>query len=318
VRELIESLLSPFGARRDVSLAELTTLGIGGIAKWLVDARDADTLVQLVVTLDSFHIPFRVIGAGSNIVAPDEGYEGVLVRNAIRGVTIEAHRAYVGGGHGLHDLIRTVNAAGLGGIERMAGIPGTVAGAIYGNAGAYGQEVKDRMSVAQAWDGEMIRAVTNVETEFGYRTSVYKRRKQWFVLSACFALDETDPAPLEKTSAEIVQKRTRKYPPDLRCPGSFFKNILLEELSRSEAADLRAQVPEEKIIAGKVPAGHLLEQVGALGMQRGGIRIADYHGNLFYNAGGGTCADVRALAAELADRVEDRFGYRLEEEVQYL
>ena len=112
--------------------------------------------------------------------------------------------------------------------------------------------------------------------------------------------------------------REKKYWPGLKCPGSFFKNIKLSEISSNARKRILSIIPKEKILYGKLPAGVLLEEVGAKGIHQGTIRVADHHANLIYNPGGGKAADVKKLAQNLRKLVKTRFGVIIEEEVQYL
>ncbi len=127
-------------------------------------------------------------------------------------------------------------------------------------------------------------------------------------------LEPGDAAALRQTADEIMRVRNEKFPVTMKCAGSIFKNLLLHELPASAAAAVPAAVVRE----GKIPAAWFLEQVGAKGMVRGDIHVAEYHANLIYNAGAGTAADLRALIGELKQRVRARFALELEEEVQYV
>lgn len=127
-------------------------------------------------------------------------------------------------------------------------------------------------------------------------------------------MDAADPAELRKTADEIFQIRLAKYPADMKCAGSIFKNLLLRELPES----VQRQVPERVIREGKVPSAYFLEQVGAKGIQNGGIKVADYHANLIYNLGSGTARELCEIVSCLKSRVRERFGLELEEEVQYI
>jgi UDP-N-acetylmuramate dehydrogenase len=159
-----------------------------------------------------------------------------------------------------------------------------------------------------------VRVFSNAECEFRYRESAFKRRKEWIIFSAELHMERAEAAELKKISADIVAIRNEKFPLTMKCAGSIFKNLLLAELP-GEAA---SAVPERVVREGKVPAAYFLEQVGAKGMERGGIRVADYHANLVYNTGGGTARDLCELLEELKSRVRKRFGIELEEEVQYV
>jgi UDP-N-acetylmuramate dehydrogenase len=189
-----------------------------------------------------------------------------------------------------------------------------VGAAVYGNAGAYGHSISERISEVRFYDGSALRTFGPGECEFHYRESVFKRRKDWVVLAAVLALDPGDAAELRAASDAILKVRNEKFPVTMKCAGSVFKNLL----ARNLPAPVLEAIPANVVREGKVPAAYFLEQAGAKGMSRGEIRVADYHANLIYNAGSGTAADLRALVAELKARVRERFSIELEEEVQYV
>jgi UDP-N-acetylmuramate dehydrogenase len=164
------------------------------------------------------------------------------------------------------------------------------------------------------YDGRSVRVFDNSQCEFHYRESVFKKHKEWIVFSTELLLDAADAAALRKTADDIVKIRNEKFPVAMKCAGSIFKNLLLNELP----ARVAAEVPATAVREGKIPAAWFLDQAGAKGLQRGEIHVADYHANLIYNAGAGTAADLCALIQELKQRVRTRFGIEIEEEVQYV
>src|SRR5581483_742144 len=165
---------------------------------------------------------------------------------------------------------------GLRGVETMTGIPGSVGGAVYGNAGAYGRSICESITSVRFLDGAEARVFSTAECEFHYRESRFKRHKEWIVLSTELTLEPADSAELRARAGKIRAIRDQKYPPTMRCAGSIFKNLILAELEESVAR----RVPSEVIREGKVPSAWFLEQVGAKGMADGDIRVADYHANL--------------------------------------
>jgi UDP-N-acetylmuramate dehydrogenase len=189
-----------------------------------------------------------------------------------------------------------------------------VGAAVYGNAGAYGHSISERVERVQLFDGGQVCEIDNAGCEFDYRESIFKRRKEWMIFRIWLALDLGDAADLRKTAGDIMVVRDEKFPPTMRCAGSIFKNLHLKNLPPHVAA----QVPERVVREGKVASAYFLEQVGAKGMERGGIRIADYHANLIYNTGTGTAAELRSLILELKQRIHERYGFEVEEEVQYV
>lgn len=305
----------------NVPLAAHTRFGIGGPARWLLDASTDAALAAALEILRETGTPYTVIGGGTNLVASDEGFPGTVIRYTNASIEWEIPsdeaapvRLSAAAGAVLQDLVDRTISAGLAGLETLTGIPGWVGGAIYGNAGAYGHSIHERVRSVRILDGPGIRILENAECEFRYRESVFKRHKDWIVLSADVKLDRGDAVKLHATAAAIRTIRDEKYPPAMRCAGSIFKNLMLADLN--EAA--RAQVPEKVIREGKVPSAYFLEQVGAKGIARGGVKVADYHANLIYNEAGGTARELRELIDNFKQRVRERFGIELEEEVQYI
>ena len=255
-----------------------------------------------------------LIGGGSNLIASDDGSPGAVIRYTASTVTRSGDAIHVQAGAELQSLVDFSIDCTLRGLETMTGIPGWVGGAIYGNAGAYGHSIHERIESVRFFDGTCFREMGNRECEFSYRESVFKRHKDWIIVSAVLRLDAGNHEELRKAADDIAKIRNEKYPPTMRCAGSIFKNLIVAELPEG----VRARVPARVIREGKVPSAYFLEAVGAKGMSIGPIRVADYHANLIYNTGGGTAAQLRELIARLKERVFAEYGLSLEEEVQYV
>ena len=296
----------------NVPLSQLTRFAIGGPAQVLADASSEAALMAVFDAVRG--APHALIGGGSNLVADDRGFPGVVLRYTAKSIEIDGRVVKVAAGAVLQDLVDATIAAGLEGLHTMTGIPGWVGGAIYGNAGAYGHSIHEFVESVRYFNGSSVHEIGNAACEFHYRESVFKRHKDLIVLGATLRLPPGDPAALRATAEGILKVRNEKYPTTMRCAGSIFKNLILAELPES----VRAQVPERVIREGKVPSAYFLELAGAKGMVLGGVQVADYHANLIYNSGGGTSQQVRELIATLKRRVNERSGLMLEEEVQYL
>jgi UDP-N-acetylmuramate dehydrogenase len=295
-------------------LRDYTRFGIGGPARLLADVSSEPALAQAMQAIRENAEPWSVVGGGTNLIVSDDGFAGVVLRYVNRALEIEGTGVRVAAGAELQELVDSTVAAGLRGLETMTGIPGWVGGAIYGNAGAYGHSIQERVESVRFFDGVSVCEIANAACEFRYRDSVFKRHKDWIILSAVLRLDRAEPAELRATAQGILKIRNEKYPPTMRCAGSIFKNLILMELP----AAVQARIPERVVREGKVPSAYFLELAGAKGMVNGGVRVATYHANLIYNHGGGTALEVRQLIGELKQRVRDQFGIELEEEVQYV
>ena len=302
-------------ARAAEPLAPLTTFGIGGSADLFLTPRDEAELLRAIAFAREHDLPLTIIAGGSNLVVADEGIRGLVIQIRSGGIReLGGGRIECGAGVSLAALITHASRRGLAGLESLSGIPGTVGGAIVGNAGAYGQSISTPIEGVRIFDGEAVRTISPDDCEFAYRTSIFKKHRDWIVLSARFRFTEGKSAELQKKAAEIIATREKKYKPGLACPGSYFKNVLVSSVSPESLA----LIDQTKIIDGKIPSGYLLEVAGARGRSRGRARVADFHGNLIFNEGGATATDVRALAEELKVLVLEKFGIALEEEIRYI
>ncbi|MEJ7605215.1 MAG: UDP-N-acetylmuramate dehydrogenase [Bryobacteraceae bacterium] len=299
---------------RNASLRNYTRFGLGGPAALLADAPDEESFLSAHRAIGESGLPMEVIGGGSNLVVADTGFDGVVLRYTENRLTRENETVVAGAGAELQSLVDFSINEGLSGLHTMTGIPGWVGGAVYGNAGAYGRQMDQNVTVVRFFDGSQIRELDNAACDFRYRESAFKDNKKWVVFSATFLLTQGNAGELQNKAAEIRAVRDAKYPPTMKCAGSIFKNLIFAELPSS----VQVQVDPAKVIHGKVPSAYFLELVGAKGMKNGDIHVADYHANLIYNAGNGTALQVRQIITDLKARVKARFGLAVQEEVQYI
>jgi UDP-N-acetylmuramate dehydrogenase len=300
--------------QEDAPLSRHTRFAIGGPARILADASTESALAAALAVVREAGWPFALIGGGSNLIVADEGFPGVVLRYAAHLVEAAGTGIYVEAGAVLQDLVDLSIERGLRGLETMTGIPGWVGGAVYGNAGAYGHSIEERVEQVRFFDGSAFRELGKDACQFRYRDSIFKKNKGWIITSVTLEMLPGETSGMRAAADAILKIRNEKYPPTLRCAGSIFKNLILAELPEG----VRAQVPERVIREGKVPSAYFLEQVGAKGMGNGAIRVADYHANLIYNVDHGTAHQVRDTIDTLKRRVQESYGLDLEEEVQYM
>jgi len=296
--------------QQDVSLADLSTLKVGGTASWFTQVYNLQQFQQTRIWAEKQGLPIFYMGEGSNVLFSDEGFPGLIVQNCITGIEPYEEEVEIGAGQNLIEAIRRLNRLKLSGMERLYGIPGTVAGALVGNAGAYGQQIGDSVVEVSIWSNHQVQVLPARDLDLRYRYSLFQRQRDWFILNCRLRLQKSSE-PLQDISDEILTKRLVKYPQGLKCPGSFFKNINLDETPKTALE----RIPEDFIMFGKIPAGKLLEAVGANGVRRGDAQFADYHGNLIINLGQATSQDILTLADEYAGRVWEHFRIRLEPEI---
>lgn len=301
--------------------SELTTLEIGGPAKKFVIVKSEEDLTSAINQLTMNPEPFLVIGDGSNLLVSDDGFDGLVIKNEVKGIANrqdpELVELEVQAGTQLQELVDYTIEHGLGGLHKLTGIPGTVGGAIFGNAGAFGQTISDYIVSVTTLDTTTHNlkptTLSKDDCGFDYRESTFKRNN-YIILEAHFSLPSSNPQTLKQEAQEVLEKRLKKYPPGILCPGSFFKNLILNKLPK----EVQNKIPKDRDYFGKVPAWYFLDEVGAKGAQIGNIKIADFHGNLFINLGGGIAKDFYTLAKIYFDKVRQQFGISLEPEVQLI
>lgn len=295
-------------------LSRHTRFGLGGPARLFVETGQELAFMQALETARASSLNYVVLGGGTNLVVSDDGYDGIVLRYIARGIRHHGTRVEVDAGAELNHLVDSLNEAGLKGLETLAGIPGWVGAAVYGNAGAYGHSISERVDRVRYFDGTAVRECSNQECEFRYRESVFKRHKDRIIFSVALKMVPSNLVELKEKSAGIRKVRDEKFPPTMKCAGSIFKNILLRDLTETVAALVPASVVRE----GKIPVAWFLEQAGAKGRSIGGIRVADYHANLIYNTGDGTTVELCRMIQQLKAAVQAKFGLAIEEEVQYV
>ncbi|MCR4305460.1 MAG: UDP-N-acetylmuramate dehydrogenase [Candidatus Daviesbacteria bacterium] len=329
-------------------LKNVTTLSIGGPARKFAEVQTKEELMEAITLSKDQKLPYLVIGGGSNLLVSDDGVNYLVIKNRLTGITHSGNEVKVKSGTVLQDLVDYTIKHGLAGLQNLAGIPGTVGGAVYGNAGAYGQTISDHLtevtvlsssSVIPAKAGiyidkQSLRSygskfygsrieygMTKEDCQFNYRDSIFKQTEQALscenkdiILEVTFQLEPGDPELLAAKAQDTLTKRLVKYPPGIKCPGSFFKNLVASKIP----PEILKNIPPEKIVYGKVPAGALLEEVGAKGQSIDGIEIASYHANLFINQGSGSASAFYKLAKTYAEKVKEKFNISLEPEVQLI
>ena len=304
--------------KHNKSLSVLASFGVGGVAEHFVRIR-GEALPEALAWAEEQALPFRVIGSATNVVFPNY-LPGLLIQLDGGEVRNGGQNELVAdAGVPLQALVDAANARGLKGLETLAGIPGTVGGAVVGNAGAYGREIKDTLVSATVFTRYSVsstkyQVLSKKECRFAYRESIFKHELLIITEARFRFFDEAAPAWLTAASDDIIKKRAEKYRPGLKCPGSFFKNIPAKDAPPA----FLEKIDAAKIICGKIPTGYLLEVAGAKGLCAHDICVSDFHGNLILNKGRGTPEDVERLAEKLKTLVRERWGITLEEEVRYL
>jgi UDP-N-acetylmuramate dehydrogenase len=288
---------------KNIPLSKHTTFRIGGPADMFVRARSLKNLKEALQYASAENIPFLVIGGGSNLLINDRGIRGIVIKNEIRGISHKDNLIVVKSGEKISALVEFSCKSGLTGLEFMAGIPGSVGGAVFGNAGAYGRSIGDVIKSAKILknDGSLLMDVTPEFFNFSYRRSRLRDTRDVLV-SLTIELQPGSPEVIGGEIDRILAERASKHPDDKwGCAGSYFKNI--------DPPD-----PRERRIA----AGMLLEKVGAKCMREGQAMVYPNHANFLTNPGNATCEEIQKLAETLKTLVRNEFSIELEEEVIYV
>jgi UDP-N-acetylmuramate dehydrogenase len=296
----------------DEPLRHHTTFQIGGPADFFVAPKTPELLVAALRAAHECELPVHLIGGGSNLLVSDDGLRGLVVRNDCGTVEFDGTAVHVGCGADYLEFILRCRERGLAGLAYAAGIPGSVGGAIYGNAGCYGQDIGARVlecSIATL-DGATVETRPASWFEFAYRDSRLKREPR-VLLSATLRLEPGEPAAIQREIDEKLEIRREKHPQWRTEPtaGSYFKNL-----------PPGFQVPGLPHSPGthRIPAGALLDACDCRALRVGGAAVFAKHANILVNAGHATARDMLALAEEMKRRVRERFGVELEEEVMFL
>jgi UDP-N-acetylmuramate dehydrogenase len=292
--ETLKNKLFRLGAVENVPLSELTSFHIGGNARYLLRPRSYEDLAEAVSLCRENRTPCVLIGRGTNVLASDRGFDGLVIRfdTPIHEPVFDGTRVIACCGTSLMQLSRETVKRGLSGLERLAGIPGTVGGACAMNAGAYGGEIKQILKRIRVLSEAGDEWITVQDDDLGYR-------KSRFAFPGAIALEaEFDLTPdggtANDTMQSCMQKRREKQPLELPSAGSTFKR----------------------------PAGHfagaLIEQCGLKGYSVGGAQVSEKHAGFIVNTGTATEADVRALISFIVNTVEEQTGVVLEPEIKFI
>lgn len=277
-------------------MSEHTTFEIGGPADFYVIPEDLDEVRDVIAACKDAGVDYFVLGCGSDLLVSDEGYRGVIVAVAdgLVGVSVEDDEICCQAGVGLREASEMACELGLSGLEFACGIPGSVGGACFMNAGAYGGCMADALKEVRVLlpDGSVV-DVPAGELDLGYRKSRIAD-EGWVVLSATFGLNPGDPEKIRATMDDLTHQREEKQPLELPSAGSTFKR------------------PEGHF------AGKLITDAGLKGYQSGGAAVSKKHAGFVVNVGGATAADVHAVIEHVQDEVERQFSVRLEPEVRFL
>lgn len=273
--------------KQNEPLAPYTAYNIGGPADLFAEAMQSEQIPELIEYAKDKNIPFFILGGGCNTVFSDKGFRGLIIHNKANKIEVHGSRVIAESGAMLAMVIAEARKHELGGIVKLVGLPGTIGGAIYGNAGAQGVEIGDFVESVEIYrPGQGIIEEHKEYFQFSYRTSILKKTHE-IVLKVSLDLPNLDP---EDVATDVLLFRAQKQPKG-KVAGSFFKNPTSTEA-----------------------AGYLIDKAGLKGTRIGDVEVSQQHGNWLMNVGNATQKDVIEVAKKLKQEVKNRFGAELEPE----
>ncbi len=287
---------------KNFKISSLTSIEVGGFVKIYDEFKSLKEFVHLLEILKKERIKIFFLGDGTNVIFPDESLEIAVLKNKIKGIEITSGGIEVYSGTPLEQLVEFAVENGFEGFEELSGIPGSVGGAIFGNAGAFGKEIKDLIDEVYFVDfyGK-VHKKNRENINFSYRWSEFKKNYS-FVLKAVFKVKKGDKSKIKIRREEILNLRRKKLPPPppkVKSAGSFFKNILLSD-------------------GKKVSVAKLIDQLGLKGYRVGGAMVSEKHANFLINTGNARCEDFVKLSSIIKEKIKRNYGFEIEEEVVFV
>lgn len=326
--------MSNINIQENIILAPYTSFKIGGPARFFCEVKNIDELEEAVEYARENNLAAFVMGGGSNILVSDEGFGGLVIKISSQSngnipplkMRMENSNYFLEcwAGESLASLVKLTADSSLSGLEWAAGIPGSVGGAVRGNAGAFGGTMADIIESVKALEIPDIHyqisnklQVANYKKEkcnFGYRDSVFKQNENLVVVSVVLKLVKGDKKEIESKIKDTIAKRANRYP-NFPSAGSFFQNPVVKD------AELIAKFEKdrhEKCRNNKIPAGWLITECDLKGKKVGDVQVSDEHGNFIINLGNGKASDVIMLASIIKQKIRTELNVQLVEEIKYV
>lgn len=304
--------------QKNVNLSEFSTFKLGGPAQEFVVVKTQEELKEAIEYAQEKKMTMFFLGGGSNVIFSDQGFEGLIIKNELTEIKKNGEILKVFSGETLGNLISFCLDNNLTGLENLSGVPGTVGGAIWGNAGAFGTQIGNFVEKVNFFDqekGEFLDLEKN-ECQFKYRASFFKKNSHLFIVSAILKLEGGQQNKIAIKIKETLETRKAHQPKDwYGTAGSFFKNPKVKNQELIERFEKEKRV---KVKDNTLPAGWLIEKIGFLGKQIGGIQISQKHGNFIINTGKGKAEELVILVSLIKQKLRNKFEIQLQEEVQYV
>lgn len=303
--------------QKKVALKHYTTFKVGGPAEYFLEVKSQEELLKAISLATVLKLRVFVLGGGSNVLASDKGFKGLIIKVCLQKISlvsatvIEAESGIV-----MKDLVNFSIKNSLAGLEWAGGLPGTFGGAVRGNAGAFGGEMKDSVESITVLDSNLkLKVLSLKQCQFAYRNSVVKK-KGWTILSARVKLKKGDAKELRKIANSRIAYRKKFHPLEFPNAGSVFKNVPVKSLPKKFLPEFTDKIKQDPFPI--IPTAWLIIGAGLTGTKIGRAQISKKHSNYIVNLGGAKAKDITTLIATVKKVVKKKYGVDLEPEVQYL
>ena len=307
---------------KNVPLSKYSNYKIGGNASYFSEFKskvDLEIALAEYKEIDPELKSVFVLGTGTNVLFRDTGYDGLILKNEINGVRLEGNEIVVGSGTLMDELVSFAYANSLSGFEWAGGLPGSVGGAIRGNAGAFGGEIKDNLTKVTSVNIKSLKTITreNSECKFNYRQSVFKNEAtNEIILSASFSVVKGEKDEIKSKTQERIDYRIAKHPLEYPNIGSTFKNIPVEQVPSDVLEEFKNYVKDDPFPV--LPVAKLIVTIGLMGKRVGDAEVSQKHPNFIVNLGGAKAKDVLALIQIVKEEINNKYRISLEEEIMIL
>jgi len=304
---------------KNKTLAPLTTFKIGGKAKFFVEVRNSKELKSAINWAKTKKEKIIIFSGGSNVLINDSGVDGLVIKMRDISLMIDNNKLICGAGLSLAQAVITATNHNLSGLEWAAGIPGTIGGAVYGNAGAFGKTISETVRYVVAYDikNNTFLTLNNQQCEFSYRESVFKKINNLIIVNICLALMPGEKNEIKKLVDNYLIYRNNSQPKNFSA-GSIFKNLTFDYL-QSVNPDLAVQAEKANIVKGnKISTSWVIDKLGLKGKQIGFAKISEKHAGFILNIGQAKARDVIDLINFIKQKAKKKYNIDLNEEIRYL
>jgi len=305
--------------QQNISLAPYTTFKVGGMAKYFCEVNNIDDLKEALDFARKKKINYFILAGGSNLIVSDKGYNGLIIKPKFQNCQIEGNKIKVGASFVLDKLVNLANDKGLKGLEWAGGLPGTVGGAVRGNAGAFKGEIRNCVSKVRCSNlesrGLKEKIRNNKQCQFGYRESVFKHKHE-IILEIIMQMQKGDPKLLKEKSQFTRYYRKEKHPINFPCVGSIFKNIPTDTTTPGVVIRFKDVVKDDPFSV--IPTAAVIDRAGLKGYQIGGAQISPKHTNYIINLGNAKVQEIIQVIEHEVKTIKEKFNIDLEVEPQLL